>query len=425
MKKYFSLYNHCYLVEGSCNHAIFDILQNRVFQVTEESHKLFLIMSRKGCDFDEISRHTNIPAEILQAYALYLETLDLGALYQNQKVSEKYRPFMHPFLIEKNGYYRKIDMLSLEVGTKCSMACPHCYGNKMHVTSTCCCGIYSDTPGIKYDIGKVIKDIAVLNPAMLELAGGDPFSNRRDLDLIIAAAQAYSISTVIKSCGALITENDIHELKQKNIGLNLIFCDLDISSATMVPEHLVRLLEWAAKCKYKALSIKLIGNVHNSAAIKNTSAFLSARRIPVDSIDYYFEEKDYLNKRPELEPLLIKNPHGFMANAGAVSRGISSRYCWQDKLAVMVNGDILPCIAAAPKYVLGNVINENLIDITREKRFEKNMNDNETDTCECLGCEFRLGCFTCNVLTHKLKCDPLAKAWNCTYKPAQGLWQLD
>ncbi len=424
---YFSLYSHCYLLAGLKKSSIYDLLQKRIFWIDDEIHQEFLQLASHNLSNQEISLKLNVKESIINYYANISQKLDLGAVFEKPKVNVKYRPFMHEHLEKHNGYYRPIGTATIEISSNCTRKCEFCKPESRLASSECACGIYSDTPKVTYNLEEILSLLAYAKPSEIEVLGGDPYCNRADLETVMSLAAEHSIPVRIKTSGLLLVEEDILKLKENNAHLSLVLpnflANIDADDALFV-ENLINLF---GNNEYTNFDIILTFDENHFDIINQAFEWFSKNNCRFATVVGIFSKTSCNETREQrlkhFSRFVPKSHTDYAQEIDVASRVISGQFCWQDRLAIMANGDVRACIASSD-VVFGKLHEKNILDIFREDRPEEIINYHQKDTQGCAKCEFSLGCNTCAVATTKIETTHKAKAWNCAYRPEDGKFVL-
>lgn len=421
--KYFNLYPNCYFVPGIKNAAIYDILQKRIFWVKDEISIEFLKQSRTGFNISQISEHLKVDEKTLLDYAVFLQKVDLGGIYDTPKAGVKFRPFMHQYAEDKNGYYRPLETVTLEMSSECSGNCRFCNSQNRLSSLECACGIYSQTKRVEYDIEQTLIRLAYTKPAIVELMGGDPYCNKEDLEIALNCASKIALPVKVKTTGYLMEKGDIAALKKYGASLCLILSNFNDFAKT---SFLSNILDWSASCDFNDISVMLLYDETNIDNSVEASQQLNEHCIKIDGVIGYFplEICNYSESQQfeHFKSFIRTNHTDFSLDINSFARSQKGHPCWKDRLCIMADGEVRPCIGA-PNISFGNVNQKHILDIVREDRPYTIINNRVTQNNECSLCEFSPGCFTCSVITEKIRGSSNAKAWNCFYQPKEGFFK--
>ncbi|MCL2047899.1 MAG: SPASM domain-containing protein [Defluviitaleaceae bacterium] len=413
---YFVLHSHCYMQRGTEKSAIYDIFQSRVFWVEEKWKQEFLQQSHDGFSIDDVAEKIGIIPSQAMEYAQLLQNLDLGLIHTAKHANPKYRPFNTKFFMQKNGLFQPLGVVTMELSSSCERQCEGC-GSDTLKSMECVCGVYSDTQKITYDVENVIKLLNYTGIQLLLLAGGDPYTNRPDLEKIIATAHAFDIPVKVKAPLMNIRKDDILYLKKYGASLSLVLHDFTDSEQcdSRTLEQFQDLLAICAEAEYTAIDVILSLKSELACHLQDTVKLLNSIHINVASvaIEYRttpFNASEIQNISKKIFPF---NHNKFVVNVDTLPRNLNGHQCWQDSICIMANGDIKPCIAAK-EMVLGNLHNAHLLSIIREIRSDTVLNAAKTSE-PCSKCEFSLGCFACSVATERIRGECGGVAWDCGY----------
>jgi MoaA/NifB/PqqE/SkfB family radical SAM enzyme len=415
--EYFSLYSHCYLRLGDKKAAIYDVFGKRIFWAEKAADIALLRGSRRAESMEEISASSKTDKAALYSAALFYRRADLGEIYDSPRVSAKYRPFVHNYLETTFGYYRPLGVTTLEVSSQCPKRCGFCRPENRLATSECACGIYSSDTRISYDIQETLRHLAIAGVGLLELMGGDPYMNREDLERIIRAAKRFSIPVKIKTTGIPLDRTDMLFLKKNDVSLALTLVNLPNDPEEM--SRLAGVLGMAAECDFRNLDVNLLFDEQNLDCIQETLGWLEKNRVPISGLSGYYPADVTEEPQRDRFAWFVPREHTHYAvDIDNFCRNIRGHSCWQDRIAIMANGDVRLCVAG--KHRCGNIHDRHILDIIREERPGESVESKNADYMPCGRCEFSLGCFSCAVTTEKLKKTHKTQAWNCAYNPFEG-----
>ncbi len=419
---HFHIYPHCYSVTGRKNAALYDIMQKRLFWLTDPLTAGIVRLSREGMSLAAIAaRLSAAPAE-MDVRVSFLEDMDLGCRRSAPTVSLKYRPFTQPWLERKSGYHRPLSMATLEISTECPGQCAFCRPESRLASSECACGVYSGSKEISYDVTSLIRSLSHDGTGLIELAGGDPYANRPMVEKAIRTAREHSIPVNVNTPGFLITREDLAFLKAHDGSLVLTLVDFDTADSEKT-RLLGRIFAAINETAFERVSLRLMLGGASLENLDETMRWFSRHNAAIAAcFTYYPPETRLLDRERFLTAVSRAVPaahHQFAIGMNELPRTVKGHPCWQDRIAVMAGGEVRPCIAS--NLLFGNVHEKNILDILRDDRPEMITERRNIDNgAPCAGCEFSLGCISCSVTTQKVCGDWKCRAWNCAYDPATG-----
>ena len=94
--------------------------------------------------------------------------------------------------------------------------------------------------------------------------------------------------------------------------------------------------------------------------------------------------------------------------------------CWGTKLAVTKDNMVRPCIYS--EIELGNLKNENIIDILNEAFKYQTITKDKVEKCK--DCELRYACFDCREIARRKNGSLYSPNPYCNYDPYKGTWNV-
>ncbi len=114
----------------------------------------------------------------------------------------------------------------------------------------------------------------------------------------------------------------------------------------------------------------------------------------------------------------------FITSRKSFTRAKQFNSCWNGKIAITEEGDVLPCIFAR-NLPAGNMKKQKLDDIIGAMSQLNGYWTISKDKVEvCKDCEFRYACSDCRTMAKDWADDNLfAKTYGCPYDPYTGMWR--
>lgn len=131
-----------------------------------------------------------------------------------------------------------------------------------------------------------------------------------------------------------------------------------------------------------------------------------------DNIEHRITDSRLLTKRYYTEPRFNISKYKFIMNH-------FYNACWNSKIAITADGDILPCIFAR-NFVIGNVRKNNIEELMDKVNKIDSITKNEIN--ECKDCEFRYACSDCRPIAIGINGSKYSKYPRCCYNPKEGIW---
>jgi len=429
---YFQLYPHCYLVIGSLNHAIFDILQNRVFWLKGSPYREAICGLENGQSLEEICRSNpeNLPK--IQDLLKLLEKMDYGSYQHHPFYPEKYRPYILPGQEEKFLIPRQLGRIIVEISSSCSLQCSMCGFQNGWANCLCACGIWrSPKENQTFDISRLIAELSALGCKQVYIQGGDPFLERASLKTLVTTALSKKITVLIQTPGITLTGDDWKFIRETGSGLVMPVFGAEedihdlISGTPGSFRAFKEVVHESRKNGVSNLRSRIILTKDNVLHQEKIKAWLMNYGIQWVSVDVFFDYNDFTTRNEEWKNYLFKlfnrEPSDFRVPRELFFRLAKGHECWQDGLAITRSGKVLPCIASR-HHILGDVNKESLLDIFRLKRHTFFRDGGKDSFAPCRECEFRYGCSSCSLITENMFGTWQRRSWNCLYNPHLGEW---
>lgn len=425
--KFFNLYPHCFLVEGAKNFAIYDVFQNRIYRISESFKKDFFKLSDNGRSLQMISVQTGSEYKIIEDYAVHLQKLDYGCIHDKHSYSKKFNPILSKELEEKVGLHKYLDEICLEISSECLLSCADC-GYKTISTTSCMCGIWSpQCKKLNYSLDDVLEKIFLYGINKISIQGGDPFLNKELVLDVIKKSKAHGVQLDIHTPGVNISNSDWDLIR--DTGTNIVIPVFGINKKNIYQitsyKDTFKTLVKISKIKYSNIFAKVILNEKTFNQKEEILNWLKQKNINIFSINYYISqdspEIDYTN---EISKEIFKRAHKFYEiDFMKFYKMYENSVCWANKIAINLNGDILPCIATKD-FIYGNVNNDSLISILKKIKSDNKFNISKSDIPMCKKCEYRYSCNTCYANNKNMSDSLNTKNWNCVYEPETGKWNM-
>ncbi|MDL2281033.1 radical SAM protein [Selenomonadales bacterium OttesenSCG-928-I06] len=411
---YYSLQNHCILVEGEKRGAIYDFSTGKVFSINENA-LLFL----KECQNKNINDIIDINSTENNSILAFLDELSkkgLCAFYINNP------NFTNPLDLIEELQIPQLEFLWLELTSACNNFCLHCYS--------------SSSPRKLENIISLEKWLSVIEEAKelqanaIQLIGGEPLLYPHWQNLVEKAYNEKFEFIEIFTNATLINDSHIDFFKSNNVSIaTTIYADnaLIHDKITQNPGSFFKtinaieiLLENDIPLRIASIIMK--DNENEAEKIMQFCEKLGVEVTPPDVVrpTGRGNDKDILPAsyaRPLISPPFNTDEYSFYC---------AQKYhsCLRGKLAITATGDVIPCIFARD-MVCGNILSSKLSEIIQNKPLNKCWNTTKDKVKKCNKCEYRYACTDCRALCQN-SCpnkDWFAAPVDCTYNPSTGNWE--
>jgi len=271
-------------------------------------------------------------------------------------------------------------------------------------------------------------DAKLFNCQSIQFIGGEPLLDKDKLFTLIEYSKRLKIPAIsLVTNGVLLTSGIIDWLVKKNVHIVLPFHSWQSSihdSITGYEGSHIKVLEAIQEIQkqHGKFSIEMVITKRNQNDFQKTKDFLKKQEIEnINSQILRTGRKDifaekYTNKAYRTEaqfPNISKNQ--FFKNK-------EGHPCWDGKVAVLPNGDVLPCIMAYTNKI-GSIKKLTLRQIIRTSDLIDKYWDLTKDKIEvCQDCEYRYACSDCRVL-ESVDGSLYGKNKYCNYNPSTGIWE--
>ena len=251
---------------------------------------------------------------------------------------------------------------------------------------------------------------------------------KEELFTLIEYSKQLEIPTIsLVTNGVFLTSDIIKWLVKKNVHIVLPFHSLQSSihdSITGYEGSHKKVLEVMQKIQKHngKFSIEMVITKLNQNDFQKTKDFL--KKLHIEDINSQilrtnrkeiFSEK-HINKAYRTEALFPK------ISKNQYFKNKEGNPCWYGKVAVLPNGDVLPCIMAHSNKI-GNIKELSFRQIIRTSDLRDKYWDLSKDKIEiCCDCEYRYACSDCRVM-ESIDGSLTGKNKYCTYNPSTGIWE--
>jgi MoaA/NifB/PqqE/SkfB family radical SAM enzyme len=354
----FSLNPHCFLVKGAKRGAIYDLTTGDIYSIDEKSVEI-LDKCEKGISLSQIIQETpGVNSQEIIDYLKNLKSLKLGRFLDHHQVVEKI-PLSPPEM--------KLNFVWLELTQNCNLKCLHCYVKGSNNKEN---GSDSDLLNIR-EWKRIIKEGYDLGCRQIQFIGGEPMLLGKKIFTLIELARILGYELIeLFSNLTLLAEEDINLLVKYNVQVatSIYSKRAEIHDCiTTRKGSFNQTINNVRKLQAKGLKVRFATIVmkQNEEYIKETADFLNELGnsdcwrsfdvvrpigrgveegiVPKKLTSWRLQTKPVFPKITKEEFIRRKNGHS----------------CWQNKLCITSNGQVIPCIMAREKNG-GNVKTQTL-----------------------------------------------------------------
>lgn len=383
------LCENVYLVNGAVNAAVYDLTNNRLYQLPKPANELLHKCLKNETDFSD-----NEKQGIQKFIDAKIITIEYVAPHDIKELSQEI----------------KIDFAWLEITTKCNYKCIHCYeeattnnGNDMDYKDFC----------------HAIDELQEYGVRKIQVIGGEPCILGNKLLHYLDYAVGKFDAILIYTNGSLVTDEMISYFYKHNIIVLLSVYSYDHlmhDSVTQVDGSHSRTVNTIAKLKqtgirYIAKNVIMKGVCPGN---KNTDLYeLNPRKDIVrltGRANWRLLTEELLKKK-----LITQNSFARPLNKNFVSRVVNWHNCFGNKIYIGRDMEVYPCVMER-RISHGNLRTKKLQDVIKSNIRKMNKDYIE----ECKECELRYACADCR--PDSLGNGINEKPWQCTYSPLKGTW---
>jgi radical SAM protein with 4Fe4S-binding SPASM domain len=416
----FSLNPDCFLVKGAKRGALYDLATGDVYSIDENSVEI-LDKCEKGFDIDQIIQKTRVsPKEIID-YLKGLVSLNLGKFLDGYQIINKI-----PIFLPES----KIDFIWLELTQNCNLKCLHCYANSGSKTHR----IKKDELLTLNQWRKVIQEAFNEGCRKVQFIGGEPILFGKGIYVLIKLARdlGYELIEVFTNA-TLLTEKDIGLLARYNVQIatSIYSKSAEIhDKITNQKGSFKKTIENVKKLQAKGIRVRFatIAMKQNEKNLKETIDFLQTmgETNPLKCLDIVRSmgrgKNNYLISKNLNSWIQRKSPIFPKLTKENFARRKYGHGCWWDKITVVPNGQVIPCVMAR-KEICGDIKKQSLRQIVRGANLQKLRRLSKDNIEICQDCEYRYACLDCRPLAREETGNLYARGNNCSYDPYLGVWQ--
>ena len=405
-----------HLVLGAIRGAIYDFNSGKVYSVNKKAVEI-LLGNIEDSNYEDKLR-------------------GMGLLWEEKrKVS--------PLAEKEREPNQNVNFAWLEIEDRCNEKCIHCYGSFGFEPAR-----YEDRITHK-KWKEIIEELYSDNVRKIQFIGGEPFkykdiSTGKDVfDLIKHAIDiGFDPSHIeVFTNGTMLTEGRVAKIKESgvHVAVSIYSSEQKVhDTITRVPgSHRLTMkgINRLVRCgvPFRIGFVVMRENEHTVDKTKEVLSKLGIHKIEPDTIrptgsgshDSLRPSSDFIKKCGlQMEP-------DFIANKEKFARNKIQNPCLNGKIAITVNGTILPCVFARNQS-FGNIKYKSLKEIMQNDEIKRIWGVTLDHVLICKDCEYRYGCFDCRPLASdtnggvRFYDSPPAR---CTYNPyteewGKGVWKI-
>ena len=394
--------NENYFVEGSKNAAIYDLSNERIYELNEKAKESIIHYANK----EKLDKKERV----------FIEDLISKKIIEPKKISKE-------FVFKKPVY--KINFAWLELTSSCNLRCIHCYGDfgckKEQKEKTLSNEEWFD----------IIDQLHECGCRSIQLIGGEPLYNLNYHDILEYLNKKEFKRITIFTNATLINENNIKELKKYDVNIRFSLYGYEAKSHEKITG-----IKGSFDKTINAINLLKENNVNVNVAIvlmKENEKYIEKIKDYVINklhIDYNGFDvirpscvNDNIEHRIESYDLLSKRYYTFPKFKITKTQYIKNHFfnsCWCSKVAITSDGDVLPCIFSRD-FVIGNIKKNSLKELHGEILKKWSITKNKIE--ECKECEYKYACSDCRPLAIGINGGVFSKYPRCCYSPREGVWE--
>lgn len=344
----------------------------------------------------------------------------LCQLRSNKLISDAISPHTYNITFDRT---IKLEMAWIEITQRCNLKCLHCYEGNLHQST--------QNPLSTEEWKNKIDQLVELGINRLIIIGGEPCCYHEVREIITYAAQ-YPIDVTLFTNATLLDDN-------------LLFCIIDnkISVKVSVYGHCAEIHDTVTGIpgSFEKMTKSVKSLIENGIKVSSSVIIMKENEKYIDEIISFVKkigmkysrfdvirevftgtqnlhiptDKNIISKVCLQKPDFSADKNRFMQNA-------IKNTCWYGKIAIMENGDVIPCeFERNIKY--GNVRVNTLKEIINNNKTKSKwfLSFDQIDGCK--DCEYRFACKDCRPMGISVCGDIHSKNPRCLYDVYKGKWK--
>lgn len=304
--------------------------------------------------------------------------------------------------------------VQIELTQACNWRCRHCYNYWRSAETTTKPSRHLSCE----DISRIVRELAINQVPSITVTGGEPFSRRRELFMLLEAAKKVGIHASINTNLSLVRNEDIEKLANEHGSISILFSLLSVDAA----EHerlagapsgsFIRIIETASLAIQRGIpmSLNMVLMRENLHAMEATArlaknlgvrTFCATKALPnvhapngafllsAEEVRWSLAELMRIEELLDIPvDILGCYPRCLFAGTPAYQR-FSHRTCVAGYTTVTIgaDGNVRPCSHMETSY--GNILHEPLADIWQKM---DGWREGEFIPDECHGCPVIAAC---------------------------------
>lgn len=313
----------------------------------------------------------------------------------------------------------------LELTGSCNLKCIHCYG-AFGNSNTC----KNNTMSIK-DWKYVIDNLVKLKCTDIQLIGGEPMAYSGFFEILEYAHKSGMKRIDVFTNATFINEDNIKKLKDNGASIRIsLYGHNDqthekitgIKGSFDKTQNALKLLK-----KYQIpSSIAVIIMKENENELLDIKEYIKSLGYKYTGFDVIrpSSKNDTVNSHKISNVELLKERYNTYPTFTISERQFEMNHwynsCWNSKLAITSNGDVIPCIFERDNIV-GNIRECDFQTILKNIDKIWSITKDKIDVCK--DCEFRYACHDCRPIAKGINNSLYAKYPRCCYNPYKGIWE--
>ncbi len=309
---------------------------------------------------------------------------------------------------------RRLVFVWLELTHQCNLRCRHCYASCTDQEAT------DSLPASRWR--SLLEEAAACGASAVQLTGGEPTTHPEVLPLL-AHGRDLGLAVEIFTNAALLEERDLDRIAE-------LGADVATSLYSHIPEVHDGITDVAGSHAATLRSIR--GLISRQVEVRVATVLMASNAGHEREVARLVRDIGVLapHKTDEVRPTgrgRAAAPPGTEPSwCGGLSGsalqalhapGHTPPTCWDGRLAISPDGDVMPCIFARDLRV-GSVANDSLSSILAGKKLLDLWRLTLDDVEECRDCHRKNLCFDCRALPFSVHGDLKAKTPRCGYVPS-------
>jgi len=412
---FFKLNEDCFLVSGSKNGAIYNLISGEVFSINNISRNL-LSACEKGLNVFDFILDQEIKNKDLIDFLSLLRKKKLGNFFSSDVSIYKLKIKKPPIL----------EFVWVEISSVCNLSCFHCCGEFGFLANT-------DEPSASTSVfKKLLTDVYHMGCRRIQFIGGEPLMRRSVLRELILHSKKLGFTFIeVFTNGTILDENILRFFKSNDVKIAISIYGFkaiheNVTRTTGSYDKTITSIHSALKINIP-VRVAIISMGNNEEDVDKLVLYLKkvgVHQIKIDIVRPAGRGVVCVNNSPSLaNKYLIKKPIFTSCFLKDFARARYGHTCFSKNIYISNSGDVRPCVMDQD-IIFGNIQREKISDIL-QKKSTKDIRGFSKDMVEkCKDCEFRYCCFGCYPVlkffnnSNDLSVEPK----NCFYNPYTGIW---